>query len=125
MSPQLESRMEQHLMKNTKKRSKTQWLVMIGYMLIGAACGVLVMKHLDHLGESAFTPSDKLIRLLLLVLCMYGALTLQLIIHEAGHLVFGLATGYRFSSFRVFNLILLKEEGKLRFKKLSLAGTGG
>ena len=59
--------------------------------------------------------------LLGLYLCMF----LQIFIHEAGHLVFGLMTGYRFSSFRLGSFMLLKKDGKLHFKRLSLAGTGG
>jgi len=50
---------------------------------------------------------------------------LHIIIHETGHLVFGLLSGYRFSSFRVGSLMWVKEEGKVRFKRLSIAGTGG
>lgn len=50
---------------------------------------------------------------------------LQVILHEAGHLVFGLATGYRFVSFRVFNLTFIKQNGKICIKRFSVAGTGG
>ena len=39
--------------------------------------------------------------------------------------MFGLLTGYRFSSFRIGSFMLVKEQGKLRFKRMSLAGTGG
>ena len=45
--------------------------------------------------------------------------------HEAGHLVCGLLSGYRFVSFRIFNFTFIKERGKLRVKKYSVAGTGG
>lgn len=38
-------------------------------------------------------------------------------IHELGHLVFGLLTGSRFSSFRLLSLVWYKENGKLLFKK--------
>ena len=63
--------------------------------------------------------------LLLLMIMMYLAMFLQIVIHEAGHLIFGLATGYEFSSFRVGSLLWKKEDGKIRFKKYTLAGTGG
>lgn len=45
--------------------------------------------------------------------------------HEAGHLVCGLLTGYKFVSFRIFNLTFIKIDGKIRVKKFSVAGTGG
>jgi len=38
-----------------------------------------------------------------------------IIVHELGHLVFGLLTGYKFSSFRVGSFIWFKEDGKIRF----------
>lgn len=45
--------------------------------------------------------------------------------HEAGHLVCGLLTGYKFVSFRIFNLTFIKVDGRLRIKRFSIAGTGG
>ncbi|MCF0178307.1 MAG: hypothetical protein HUJ90_06735 [Bacteroidales bacterium] len=50
---------------------------------------------------------------------------LQLIIHETGHLVCGLNSGYKFVSFRVLNYTLLKEENRFKVKKFSISGTGG
>lgn len=47
------------------------------------------------------------------------------IIHEAGHLVCGLLSGYKFVSFRIFNFTIIKIDGKLRVRKYSIAGTGG
>ena len=41
---------------------------------------------------------------------------LGVIIHELGHLVFGLMTGYKFVSFRVFFLVFFKEDGKVKAK---------
>lgn len=46
-------------------------------------------------------------------------------VHEFGHLVCGLLSGYKFVSFRIFNLTLLKENGKFRIKRFAVAGTGG
>lgn len=46
-------------------------------------------------------------------------------IHELGHLVCGLMTGYRFVSYRIFNYTVVKEDGKFRIKKYAVAGTGG
>ena len=63
------------------------------------------------------------------ILAFFAALLLacwvQIILHEGGHMVFGLLTGYRFSSFRIGSFMWVKEEGKLRLKRLSIAGTGG
>lgn len=51
---------------------------------------------------------------------------LHIIIHEGGHLVMGLLTGYKFQSFRVGSLTLARYENEgLKWKKYQLAGTGG
>ncbi len=63
--------------------------------------------------------------LLLLLLEMYVAAYIQIIIHEAGHLLFGKLSGYRFASFRVFGLMLVKENDRIKAKRYSLKGTGG
>ncbi len=46
-------------------------------------------------------------------------------VHEAGHLVAGLLSGYKFVSFRIFNYTIIRIDGKLRVKKYAVAGTGG
>lgn len=53
-----------------------------------------------------------------------GAFT-QIVLHEAGHLVFGLMTGYRFVSFRVGSLMLLRANGRMRLRRYKLPGTIG
>ena len=110
-------------MKKNKPKNY-QWLGILIYMLIGAASGVLILGYMETFqGEILSAAYDA--RVILLLLAMYAALTAQLIIHEAGHLVFGLATGYRFISFRVFSFMFIREGGRVRCKRLSLAGTGG
>ena len=50
---------------------------------------------------------------------------LQILLHEGGHLIGGLLSGYHFVSFRILNWTIIKEEGKMRIKHFSIAGTGG
>lgn len=50
-----------------------------------------------------------------LFICYILAMFYTTIIHELGHLVFGLLTGYRFCSYRVFNFIFYKQNGRIRF----------
>lgn len=107
-----------------KKGMAGSVIMMAGMMLVGAACGVYMAGFLE---EAA---ADGGIGRLLLcgaicLLELYLAMFLQIIIHEGGHLVFGLCSGYRFSSFRIGSFMWIKEDGKLRLRRLSLAGTGG
>lgn len=59
-------------------------------------------------------------------ICAFVVSEIVLIIaHEAGHLVGGLLSGYKFVSFRIGNLTFIRKNGHLKIKKYSLAGTGG
>ena len=90
----------------------------------GMAGGVASVYCLDHLTENA--GKDKIIPYMLLYL---GALAVfyvvQVIVHEAGHLVFGLMTGYEFVSFRIFSHSFSRQDGKLTHKRFNIVGTLG
>lgn len=53
------------------------------------------------------------------------AFVLHIIMHEGGHLVGGLLTGYRFVSFRIFSLTLLRRDGRYIVRRFNIPGTGG
>lgn len=91
---------------------------------MGGACGFLVTAYMGSMAESMGF-GQYMLHLFILVLELYAAIFIELIIHEGGHLVFGLLSGYTFSSFRIGSLMFLKEDGKTRVCRLSLAGTGG
>ncbi len=72
-----------------------------------------------------FGPID-MVYVLLLVPMMIFTLQVVIIIHELGHLVLGLMTGYRFLSYRYFSWIIVKDkDGKFHLKRYSILGTGG
>lgn len=111
--------------KNKKKKIVWQQYIAIAFMmLIGAICGVVMVSYFDM-----FTAETTLLEVILsitgLFFGMYAALFFHMIVHEAGHLLFGLMTGYKFSSFRIASFMWLNENGKIKFKRLSLSGTGG
>ena len=89
---------------------------------VGAVSAVIspVMRNIKDL-----TFGQYLAGVGLLMLQLYLAFFLQIIIHEGGHLVFGLLTGYRFSSFRILSFMLVKKGEKLEFKRFGLSGTAG
>lgn len=53
------------------------------------------------------------------------AFVLHIIVHEGGHLIGGLLTGYRFVSFRIFSLTLLRRDGRYIMRRFNIPGTGG
>lgn len=91
---------------------------------MGFVCGLLVGKYAIHAEESG-VPGGMLGAMALLFVGFILGLYLQIAIHEGGHMVFGLMTGYRFCSYRLGSFMLIKEDGRLRLRRFSLAGTGG
>ncbi len=114
-------------MSDEKKKKKFPWksILMIAVFL-GASFGAGWL--IGSLSKPMFqdVPLDKF--LLGLAGVYIGFLIssfLQIVIHEAGHLVFGLLTGYEYSSFRIGSFMWVKIDGKLKLKRFSLSGTGG
>ena len=91
------------------------------YFTLCAGVGVMV----GMAAGKAAGPGPFLLNLGLFLLSFVAAMLIQIVLHEGGHLVFGLLTGYRFQSFRVGSWMLLRTPDGLRWQKFSLAGTGG
>lgn len=97
-------------------------------VLLGLLLGYLI-DHIPSLSESRLIDGhgsglvfDKIVVLLLI---FYLSYYLQILLHEAGHLIFGLLSGYHFVSFRIKSLALIREGGHLRFRRYNVVGTGG
>lgn len=111
-------------MKQAKKKKKILWQQYVGkavIILIGVICGVVTSSYFNEFIPGI--PFYKRFTVLLVGVCL--AFLFNIIMHEIGHLVFGLLTGYRFSSFRIGSFMWMNEGGKLKFKRLKIAGTGG
>lgn len=107
-----------------KKAGGGNFLGFILFLLIGACCGFLMIKPMENALDMGNFPLAILFFAAAL-LWMYAAFFIQIVFHEAGHLIFGLLSGYAFSSFRIGSFMWLKSPSGLSFKRLSLAGTGG
>lgn len=70
-------------------------------------------------------PAQYLIVLALMLFIAVLAFQMQVIVHEGGHLLFGLLCGYRFLSFRIGSLMLIKTGEGFRIRRFTLKGTGG
>lgn len=109
-------------MKKEKKNSALGWMsvgMTLTALLIGVGCGILLSRN-------ASAEPDNLFTLMMQIVLLAAAAFLQIILHESGHLIFGLLTGYHFLSFRIGSFALQKDaDGKLRLKRFSLTGTGG
>ena len=94
-------------------------------LLLGVALGILLVIQMEHFVPAGADDLQALGAIWLMLLAMYLAIFLHIPMHEAGHLIFGLATGYRFVSFRIFGLQLTLADGKIKLGFRSVAGTGG
>lgn len=105
-------------------------------LLIGVVAGLLIAAiglicftdttlpgFLSKLASTSFLVAMGAAGFGILIFALSIAILIPL--HEAGHLVCGLMSGYKFVSFRIFNLTFIKSDGKLKIKRYSIAGTGG
>jgi len=93
-------------------------------IIICFTAGIVLGKlKLDVLEELTF--AEWMARVIGIAFAVVTALYLNIIIHEAGHLIFGLISGYRFVSFRIDSLTLVRSKGRFHIKKFNIPGTGG
>ena len=101
--------------------------ILIG--LVAAGAGLVLfgdMSFSEYIGKFSQLNVIEVIGIPLLSLAFFLiAIFLQVSLHEAGHLMCGLASGYRFVSFRIFSFTWIRQGGKVRMKRFSVSGTGG
>lgn len=114
-------------MSGTKKKKKFLWQsILLIAIFLGASFGVgwLIGSVLDPVLE-ALPPEKFFPGLIGVYAFLMLFLFLQVVVHETGHLIFGLMTGYEYSSFRIGSFMWVKLDGKIKLKRFSLSGTGG
>lgn len=97
--------------------------ILIGFVIGLSSVGVGIV--MDQSEIKGFDFDAFVIKIYLALLIFSLAYILHIILHEAGHLVFGLLTGYKFLSFRIFSTIFYKKDGKINRRKFSIKGTAG
>lgn len=110
--------------KKKKESKKGQIFSSIIFILGGAASGIIIGKFVANTNFE-LTLTEVIFYLFLLMLFIFLTMIFHIIIHEMGHLIFGLISGYKFVSFRVGSLMLKKEKGKYVLKKFNIVGTAG
>ena len=117
--------MSKKIKKDKKKKSSELILSNVLYMgfcgLAGAFGGMAMVKVLPKDAPNW----QEFFGFLLVMITFVAVLVIQIFIHEMGHMICGLISGYEFVSIRFFGFMIMKENGKLVRKKHSIAGTGG
>ena len=109
-----------------RRKKQIPWrsvLLVLSAAAVGAALGYWGMRWADKLGggDPLKTAGLLLAGLALAALAYF----LQVAVHEGGHMVCGLLTGYRPLSFRIGRVLLVKLDGRWRVRSLHIPGTGG
>ncbi len=96
-------------------------IFMILSVLLGGAVGFFAMynmpSHIDGFSSLLYF----LFMIFIVCICQF----LHIVIHEGGHLIFGLLSGYKFISYRIGSFMITKEDNRYQLKRFSLAGTAG
>lgn len=111
--------------KSQKKANWLQWVIVLCFAGIGFLFAILMTRIMDAAAANGATDGQVMLLWIGLMVSMYAVLFLHIVLHEGGHLIFGLLTGYRFVSFRVGSLMLLKNEQGYCLRWMRLGGTGG
>lgn len=112
--------------KEKKKQSLKGHLISICFFtFLGVILGLAMVRFMEWQLPVGISSGEKLFRLCTALVFLYLAVTVHIVLHEGGHLLFGLMSGYQFSSFRIGSHMLMKENGKLVHRKIKIAGTGG
>ena len=99
-------------------------LLFVGFGGVGACVG----HFLGYVEKNYFIKMNVmefLAALMLALAVIFLSYYINICLHEIGHMIFGLLTGYKFNSLRFGKIMLVKKEGKLHFCRYNMPGTGG
>ena len=112
--------------KEKKRLSLKGHLISICFFtFLGVILGLAMVRFMEWQLPEGISSGEKLFRLCAALVFLYLAVMVHIVLHEGGHLLFGLMSGYQFSSFRIGSHMLMRENGKLVHRKIKIAGTGG
>lgn len=99
------------------------WISWFAFILIGGIFGYSFMDIMDNLDSSSDMSS--LVMIVIFLPSVVFSLVAHIALHELGHVIMAILTGYKFHSYRIFSLMLKKENGKWVFKRYTMLGTAG
>lgn len=97
--------------------------IVIGGIIVVAFTDTSLEGYLANFSSIGLGEGVMVFLVAVLSLCI--SILILIPVHELGHLVCGLISGYKFVSFRILNWTFIKVDGKIRVKKFGIAGTGG
>ena len=107
------------------KKNFSNIIAFMLFLLTGGVAGVFMATASERLLPEGASTLQFFQMIAVFIWVLILALVVQTAIHEAGHWLFGRLTGYRFVSYRLYSLMWLNDGRSTRFRRYSLAGTGG
>lgn len=106
-----------------KKRIKSFNIYIIVCLLVGIVLG-WISSYYPEL--NIIENTGKIITsIILYFIAIILTFLVHILLHEIGHLIFGLLSGYKFVSFRVGSHILVREDRGFKWKRFNIPGTAG
>ena len=111
-----------------QKKASKSWLIPFLNIVLLIIIGIMIGLFISTGIVGTFVEEERGIQGLLLALVFISVVVsgfLLVVVHEAGHLITGIFSGYSFVSFRIFSTIILRRNGRFVFKRFSIPGTQG
>jgi len=106
-----------------QKKSRTQIPALLFGTLIGIVAVMMLARMVSPLGILDGSLSSVIVFLTLPL--TFASVYINMILHELGHLICGLRSGYEFVSFRISGTLFLRENGKLVRRHFKVPGIPG
>lgn len=90
--------------KDSAASKRSRFLYLLANLVLGMVCGLAIFPLIDYVLSLELPLPEHMGLLLAVWLAFCLLLLMQVVLHEGGHLLFGLCTGYGFVSFRIGNL---------------------
>lgn len=95
-------------------------------MISTAVIAIVILVNFLQGHISSDMPASELALLIAgLAIAFYLAFSLQMPLHELGHLVFGKLSGHKLILFRIGSLLWIQKDERLQFRRVKFAGSSG
>lgn len=101
-----------------KDKSKKRSIFVIFSMILSVILSLSAMIFIYMLWDNEYGYEDYFLLIIVASgVIMYLSYIFHVFVHESGHMLFGWLTGYRLVSFKIFNVVLVRINGKIKRKK--------
>lgn len=107
-----------------QNKKKYTWVMPACMVIYGVFLGAAIAWFMDDWGLYEADTGTMVLCIIHFMIAIVGAYIVQTMIHEVGHMICGLLSGYHVCSFRIFSFVWVKKE-KICFQRMSVAGTSG